>query len=550
MLAKKDEMLILPIGGLEQIGANCTMIGHDGEWLIVDLGIAFRDGLGIEVLAPDVSFPASVRDRIKGLLITHAHEDHIGAIQYLWPKLRCPIYLTEFPAAVLRQKFREYKWGDNVDIHVVQTRNPIGIGRFEVEFISLSHSILGSSGLRIKTDAGTIFHTGDWKIDNGPLLGDEVDTQRLMEVGKEGVGCLLCDSTNVLVDDEIGSEADVREALHRVISSYKKERVTVTCFASNLARIETVFHVAKRVGRRVAIIGMSMRKMIDVVSRTSYYSKEFKSNVSMMLADEDIASMPPEKVILMCTGSQGEARSALYKLARGENRVIKFGSQDVVLFSSKVIPGNELDIREMQNLLVRKGVEVVATDTEDDIHVSGHPSKDSLSKMYEWIKPQTFIPIHGDARMLYAHKKFAEQMGIEKTLIAESGDIIRYKNGTLEKIGHKDVSLYALDGVDLIPLDAASIRERATMSHHGHISISFVLSSRNVISGTPSICTRGLHIANENNRKLEKMVIQAINAEVGKGTDDLEKRCGIGAWKIFSKYLDKRPVVTVQIHRM
>jgi ribonuclease J len=313
--------------------------------------------------------------------------------------------------------------------------------------------------------------------------------------------------------------------------------------------METVFHVAKKVGRRVAIIGRSMHRMMEAVAETSYYSKEFKNNVSGVLTEEEAADMPPEKVILICTGSQGEARSALHRLARGENRVIKLGSMDVVLFSSKVIPGNELDIREMQNLLVKNGVEVVATDTEDDIHVSGHPSKDSLVKMYEWIKPQTFIPIHGDARMLHAHKRFAEQSGINNTLIAESGDIIRYKNGTLEKIGHENISFEAIDGDSIIPLNATSIRERDVMSCNGHVSVSLVLSAHNRISGTPSIRISGIHVSRSDFKKLGKWVAQAVVSEVHKKPEALEERCESVVKKIFARHLNKKPVVAIHVHK-
>jgi ribonuclease J len=382
MLAIKDELLILPLGGLEQVGANCMMIGNNKEWIIIDLGVAFYSKLGIEILTPDISFPISVKDSIKGIFVTHAHEDHIGAIPYLWPQLQCPIYLTEFPAAVLKRKLKEFSWRDKVKINIAQTRNPFKVGNFEIEFVSLSHSVLGSCGIYVKTNSGTLFHSGDWKIDEEPLLGDEVDDERLIQIGKEGVDCLLCDSTNILENKEDGFETSVRTALTRVISQYKKKRVTVTCFASNIARMETILYVAKQTGRRAAIIGRSMHKMISAVSDTSYFSSKFKNNVSSILTEEEAASMPPEKVLLICTGSQGEERSALYKLARGENRSIQLGKQDVVLFSSKVIPGNELDIREMQNLLVKKDIEIVTTDSEDDIHVSGHPTKESLAKMY------------------------------------------------------------------------------------------------------------------------------------------------------------------------
>jgi ribonuclease J len=527
------------------------MIGNGNEWIIIDLGIAFYDKLGIEILTPDISFPVSMKDRIKGMFITHAHEDHIGAVQYLWPQLKCPIYLTEFSAAVLKQKLKEYQWHDEVDIHIAQSRNSIKIGSFDIEFVVLAHSVIGSCGIRIKTKAGTIFHTGDWKIDAAPLLGDKVDEERLKEMGQEGIDCLLCDSTNILVEEETGSETDVREALARVVSKYKRKRITVTCFASNIARMETVFHVAKQEGRRVAIIGRSMHRMMDAVADTSYFSSEFKNSIGSILTDEEAADMPSEKVLLMCTGSQGEARSALHRLARGENRVIKLGKRDVVLFSSKVIPGNELDIREMQNLLIRKEVEVVTTDTEDDIHVSGHPNKESIAKMYVWLRPRSFIPIHGDARMLYAHKKFAEESGISETIIAESGDVIECCDGRLEKIDHKNFTFNAIDGGSIIPIDSVAIRERTLMSYNGCVSVSFVLSGDGKIIGAPSIAINGIYVDRESYRKLEKQIRQVLSTEVSKRQKKLEfvnKDCESSIKRLMAKNFDKRPIVTVHIH--
>ncbi|MDR0942309.1 MAG: ribonuclease J [Holosporales bacterium] len=552
MLAKKDELLILPLGGLEQIGANCAMIGNDKDWIIIDLGIAFYDKLGIEVLTPDISFPISVKDHIKGIFVTHAHEDHMGAIPYLWPRLQCPIYLTEFPGAILKRKFDEFPWKDEVKINIVQPRNRFKVGSFEIEFVSLAHSVLGSCGIYIKTKAGTLFHTGDWKIDEAPLLGDESDEERLAQIGKEGVDCLLCDSTNILEDGKDGFETDVREALVRIVSQHKNKRVTVTCFASNIARLETVLHVAKKTGRKATIIGRSMHRMINAVSETSYCSNEFKNNISAIATEEEAASMPPEKVLLICTGSQGETRSALYRLARGENRVIKMGKQDVVLFSSKVIPGNELDIRELQNMLIRKEVEIVTTDTEDDIHVSGHPTKASLAKMYKWLKPKSFIPVHGDARMLYAHKKFAEDNGISETLLAESGDIVKCNDGKLQKIEHRDIIFNAIDGVDLIPLNSKILRERNIMSCNGYVCVSLVLSPNGDILYRPITSVHGIYIDNENYKNLEKLISKILKTEIAKRTskiDTLKSECEASIKKLFFKNFDKKPIVTVHIHK-
>ena len=552
MNAKKEDLLILPLGGLEQIGANCTMIGNNKEWIIVDLGIAFYDKLGIEILTPDISFPESVSDKIKGLFITHAHEDHIGAIQYLWPKLRCPIYLTEFPAAILKQKLKDYSWREEVEINTVKPKQIIKTGSFEVEFVSLAHSILGACGIYIKTQAGNVFHTGDWKIDETPLLGDSVDEKRLEEIGKEGVDCLLCDSTNILTEDQIGSETTVKDALLRIIPKYKDKRITVTCFSSNVARLETIFSVAKKLGRKVAIIGRSMHKMLDAVSETSYFSKQFKNNVNSILTDEEVASMPPEKVLVICTGSQGEARSALFRLARGENKLIKLDKNDVVLFSSKVIPGNELGIREMQNLLIRKGVEIVTTDTEDDIHVSGHPNKESIALMYKWLKPRSLMPVHGDARMLFAHKDFAKECGISEVFVAESGDVVNFKGGKLQKIKHHDVIFNALDGDDLIPINSKAIRERTVMTYNGHMSVSFVVSDEDKLIGSPDVVIEGIYLENTTNEKLNSVIYQIISTELVK-TSDVEKlkvACESSLRKLIARHFEKKPLVSVHIHKV
>ena len=552
MLAKKDDLLVMPLGGLEQIGANSTLIGNNKEWIMIDLGIAFHDKCGIEVLTPDISFPSSVKESLKGIFVTHAHEDHIGAIPYLWQQLQCPIYLTEFPAAVLRQKLEEYSWKDKVKINVVKVGKKINVGSFEVEFVHLAHSILGACGVYVKTKAGTVFHTGDWKIDESPLLGDEVNEKRLIEIGNEGVNCLLCDSTNVLSSENIGSEADVRGGLTRVISNYKDKRITVTCFASNLARIETILQVAKASGRKIAVIGRSMHKMIDAIQETTYFTKEFKSGLGAVISDEEAASMPPSKVLLICTGSQGEARSALFRLSRGENRVLKLGKQDVVIFSSKVIPGNELEIREVQNHLVKSGVEVVTAETEEHIHVSGHPNKEALSKMYKWLHPKTFIPMHGDAMMLHAQRAFAESEGIKETMVIESGDIVCINDDKLKKIDHKDVEFYAIDGNDLIPLTSPAIRERASMSYNGHVSVSFVLNNEDRLANAPDVVINGIYIDPENNKKLQTLIYQAISNEViihAEDIKDMKKECEFSIKRLIGRHFGKKPLVAVHIHK-
>lgn len=545
-----NNLTIIPIGGLEQIGANCTILGSGKEWIIVDLGITFYDKLGIEVLTPDITFIQEHQKDIKGIFVTHAHEDHIGAIHYLWQSIKCPIYLTEFPAQVLKQKLSEFQWKDEVPINIVNRKQRIKIGSFEIEFVALSHSILGAYGLYIKTPGGTVFHTGDWKIDETPLLGDVVDIERLKEIGHEGVDCLLCDSTNMLTELHIGSEATVREALERVIAKYEHKRITVTCFSSNLARIETIFYVARKLKRRVAIVGRSMYKMLDAVAETSYYTPKFRESVSSILTDEEAMSMPADKVLLICTGSQGEQRSALYKLARGENKVVHLGKDDVVIFSSKVIPGNEIGIRDLQNMLLRRGVEIVSDDTESDIHVSGHANKAMVKKMYEWLKPKTLMPVHGDARMLYAQEKFARTCGIDEILVAESGDVITYKDGELQKTDHHDMVFNAVDSGGIIPLNSLPLRDRQAMSYGGHVSVSFVMSGIELID-EPKISIQGINTNKKMLNRVNSGVYQIIKNEVAKARDidDTKREISYSVRKLMMKLFNKKPLIAVHIHQ-
>ena len=549
-MKKNDNLTIIPIGGLEQIGANCTMIGSGNEWIIVDLGITFYDKLGIEVLTPDITFIKEHQKDIKGIFVTHAHEDHIGAIHHLWQSIKCPVYLTEFPAEVLKQKLSEMRWKDDVPINVVNRRERTKVGSFEIEFVALSHSVLGACGLYIKTPHGTVFHTGDWKIDETPLLGDKVDVDRLIEIGNEGVDCLLCDSTNMVTASNIGSEATVREALERVIAKYEHKRVTVTCFSSNIARIETIFYIARQLKRRVAIIGRSMYKMLDAVAETSYYTPKFRENVNSILTDEEAMSMPADKVLLICTGSQGEARSALYKLAKGENKIVKLGDDDVVIFSSKVIPGNEIGIRDLQNMLLRQGVEIVTVDTETDIHVSGHASRDMVKKMYEWLHPKTLMPVHGDARMLYAQQEFAKTCGISEILVAESGDVVCYSNGELQKVDHRDMVFNAVDGGDVIPLNSVPLRDRSLMSCHGHVSVSFVISGDELID-EPEVSIHGINVSKKMLNRVNSGVYQIVKNEVAKGHDPeiMKREIAYSVKKLIMKFFNKKPLVAVHIHQ-
>ncbi|MBR1943850.1 MAG: ribonuclease J [Alphaproteobacteria bacterium] len=552
-----DKLLIMPLGGLEQIGANCTLIGYKDNWIMVDLGISFHNKLGIEVITPDISFPINLKHHLKGIFITHAHEDHIGALHYFWSKIKCPIYLTEFSREVLKQKLKARKLQyNNNRIICVSPRNQISIDKFTVEFISVSHSVLGSCGLYVKTPGGNVFHTGDWKIDETPLLGDKVDSKRLQEIGNEGVDCLLCDSTNVLVPGDIGSENDVKNTIDNLISQYKDKRITITCFASNIARIDAIFELAKKHHRKVLIIGKSIINMLNAVSETTYLSKELKYNISSVINEQQASNMKPEQVLMICTGSQGEDKSALFRLAKGENRIIKLNKDDVVLFSSKVIPGNELYIRNMQNLLAQKGVEIVTSETEDYIHVSGHPNKKALKKMYDWLKPKSLIPMHGDPVMLHAHQKYAEECGIQNTIVISSGDLVSLNktNGQLRKVHHNSVIYNVVDGRYIIPINHICLRERSVLSQNGCIGVNFIVNKKTnkIVANSLNINVHGIYINKINLDKIKNNIIKIISGLLIKLNDDIKitDECRKNVIQIINQYCEKKPIIDVNFYRL
>ena len=555
-----DKVVVMPLGGLEQIGANCTLIGYKDSWIMVDLGIAFYDKLGIDIVTPDISFPLSLKNKLKGILVTHAHEDHIGAIHYFWSRFNCPVYLTEFSAEVLKQKLKSMKFDPETSrIISVFPRSPILVNEFKVEFVPVAHSILGACGLYIQTPGGSLFHSGDWKIDETPLLGDKIDSERLSKIGKEGVDCLLCDSTNVLVKEDMGSEATVKDTLDKLIAQYRNKRITITCFASNIARIEAICELARRHHRKVVIIGRSIYRMIDAVTETNYYTPSFRQCIESIVPDEQVASMPPEQVIMICTGSQGEEKSAMFRLARGENRFIKLGKQDVVFFSSKVIPGNELCIRKMQNSLFQMGVEIVSSDSEPSIHVSGHPNKTGLRQMYNWLKPRAVIPLHGDPMMLHAHKSFAEECGIKNTIVLSSGDMVSIQKGTgiLKKLHHRNVVYNVLDGKYIIPLNSNCLNERNFMSTQGHIGISFVTDQYNKLISSIDILVRGIFLTPNLLTTIRKNISSIVNnqlikIEPNKSIVDGSFRKSIqdDIKQLISKLCDKKPIISIHAHQL
>jgi ribonuclease J len=406
----RDELVFLPLGGSGEIGMNFNAYGfgpeNDRQWIIVDCGVLFgREGNtpGVDLLMPDIRYLAERAGNLLGIIATHAHEDHIGAIAPLWPSLRCPIYATPFTARLIAGKLEEAGLGSKVRVKEVPVGGKLTLGPFQMDFISITHSILEPNMLAIRTPLGVVAHTGDWKIDPNPMLGEATDIAALEALGNEGVLALVCDSTNALVPGSSGSEAKVRENLTALIGTLKG-RVAVTGFASNVARLDTIARAATAHGRRIALVGRSMQKMVSAARETGYL-KDFPT----ILDETDVAEMPAHKVLYLCTGSQGEPRAALARIANDSHPHVHLAEGDTVIFSSRVIPGNELGIAEIQNKLAGRGIAVL-TSEDHDVHVSGHPCRDELAQMYRWIRPQLALPVHGEMRHQVAHAKLAMSM--------------------------------------------------------------------------------------------------------------------------------------------
>lgn len=485
-LPTKNDLWFLPLGGAGEIGMNLNLFGHDDQWLMVDLGITFGDRLGIEIISPDPTFILPYQQNLAGLVLTHAHEDHVGALPYLWPYLRCPVYATPFTAAIVRQKIADKPWKKELQLIEVPLSGKVDIGVFNIEFITLTHSIPEPNALAIKTPLGTLLHTGDWKIDPMPLIGEVTNKSRLEELGKEGVLAMVCDSTNVFTDGESGSEKTVRDELTTLIGKYPNDRITIACFASNVARIETAALVAKHHGRKVALVGRSLHRMVQAAQYAGYLK-----HVPGFISDEEAMKLPPEKVLFIMTGSQGEPRSALARVAARQHPVVKMDSDDVVFFSSRVIPGNEKSIGILQNNLVKGGSQVV-TANEEDIHVSGHPARDELKKMYKWVRPRIAIPVHGEARHLQEHARLAKSNGIKEVVIPENGSLIQIEPGYSRVIDTVQAGRWALDGNRLIPTVSPVLKDRNKISIQGVIVASLKADRFGQLLTTPKFAILGV----------------------------------------------------------
>ena len=490
--AAEDELVFLPLGGSNEIGMNFNLYGfgppHDRKWIVVDIGITFGDQTtpGVEVILPDPSYIEQYADKILGIVITHAHEDHVGAVAWLWPRLKAPVYATPFTAFILREKLREKDLLDKVDITVVPLSGSFTLGPFELELITLTHSIPEPNGLAIRTPLGTILHTGDGKIDPDPLLGPVTDQDAIKRLGDEGVLAMVCDSTNVFVDGHAGSESEVRDKLIPLIGSLTG-KVAVACFASNVARMDSVARAAEANGRRVCLVGRSMHRMSAAAK-----SVGLMKGLQPFITDGEAAHFPPDKVLYLCTGSQGEARAALSRIADGSHHTVSLGAQDSCIFSSRQIPGNEVPIRNLQNKLADRGVRLYTERDHPGIHVSGHPCRDELAEMYRWARPEISVPTHGERRHLLEHAAFARDLQVPQQVTPRNGDMVRLAPGRAAIIDEVPAGRLYVDGGMVTAENGEALRERRHAAFNGVIAVSVALDGRNKIVSGPQVRVLGL----------------------------------------------------------
>lgn len=460
----------VPLGGAGEIGMNMNLFACDGRWLMIDCGVTFGDDTipGIDVVMPDPAFIAERADKLDGLVITHAHEDHLGAVAYLWPRLKCPVYATPFAAEFLKTKLGETGISGAVEIIVLPLSGRTNIGPFDIEFVTLTHSIPEPNAVVIRTPHGALFHTGDWKFDPDPLIGDVTDYKKLEALGKEDILALIGDSTNVFSEGEAGSEREVRDTLTALFAK-QTGRIAVSCFASNVARLDSIAAAAEACGRHVALVGASLWRIVETSRRTGYIAHDRK-----FYEAEDAAYLPRDKIVYICTGSQGEGRAALMRIAFGQHPDVALEPGDVVVFSSRVIPGNEQAVHKVQNQLIRNGIELV-TWRDEDIHVSGHPAREELRRMYGLIRPRIAVPVHGELMHMNAHAKLAEECQVPQAVLVENGGALKFENGRAEVRGQVWSGRLAWIEGRALALNDPILKERKKLLFEGAVVVSVTL---------------------------------------------------------------------------
>lgn len=539
-----EELLFCALGGSGEIGMNVNLYGTQGQWLMVDLGLTFADPdyPGIDLVLPDLDFIEERRDKLAGIVLTHGHEDHIGAIPYLAADLKAPLYATPFTAGLIAEKLEEEGLTGQVKLNVIARDASFEIGPFKLTYVALAHSIPEGNGLLIDTPHGRIFHTGDWKIDETPVLGEPSSHETLERVGEAGILALVCDSTNVFQDAPSGSEAGVHEGLRNEVAR-ARGRVVVTTFASNAARLQTIGRVANETGRKVCMAGRSLDRIVRVAKATGYLL-----DFPEIIGFDEAMRLPRKEVLIMATGGQGEQRAALGRIAFG-NHDIKLTEGDTVIFSSKIIPGNEAAIGRIMNALSDLGV-IIVTDRQAHVHVSGHPGRPELAQMYDWIRPEIIVPVHGEPRHMAEHARFALSHGVPKAALQKNGDVVRLAPDGPAKLTEVRVGRLVLDGDVILPADGATITERRRLGFSGLISVAVPIGPNGELAGKPIIRPFGVPIEEDR----EDFIIDATDSaerafNPSASEDQLKEAVRLAVRRCATAWTGKKPVVDVMLVR-
>lgn len=553
-MSDQNEFVFLPLGGVGEIGMNLGMYGFgpadEKSWIVVDFGLGFaRDTQpGVDLVFPDIRFLESEKKNVLGIILTHAHEDHYGGLVDLWESVGAPVYATPFTAAMLEAKLAGAPWAGKIPIKTISQTERWNLGPFDLEMVPVSHSIPEPNALAIRTPLGLALHTGDWKVDPTPVVGEAMDVDRLKEIGEEGVLALICDSTNAVRDGISPSEADIAAGLYEFIKD-APNRVAVTSFASNVARMRTIAEVAERAGRDVILVGRAMQRVSTISRELGFFD-----GIKPFLSEDDFGFLPRDKVLVLCTGSQGEDRAALARIANGNHRNIKLVSGDRVIFSSRTIPGNEIPVNSVINSLCDQGIDVI-TDRDGLVHVSGHPRRGELVQMYDWIKPEIAVPVHGEPLHLSAHAKLAAEQGVKNVVEIRNGSLVKLAPGKPGIIDDMKVGRLHKDGKLITEPETGGVGERVKLSFAGMVSVSVVISRQGEVLDEPAADLYGLPDCDANGADFEDIILDAIDgvldsmpAKRRKNAGQLEESIRRAIRGEVQQVWGKKPVCQVRVH--
>lgn len=549
-----EAIYCVPLGGCGVFGANMTLYGHKDQWIMIDCGMGFADETmpGIDILLPDPAFATTLGNKLLGIFFTHGHEDHIGAVDHLWPRLNAPLYATKFTMERLRQSLSEWTWGHQVKLHEVPQQGKLDIGPFQLQFIRMAHSIPEAKSIAISVkDIGTVLHTGDWKIDPDPVLGDLTDADALKKLGEDGVLAVVGDSTNAMVPGHSGSELDVQKNLTELFGEFDAQ-IAVTCFATNVGRIKSIYEAAKANNRKVSLVGRSLWS-VDEAARNSGYLLD----VPPFLDDDGANMVGGENVVYICTGSQGEPRAALARISNNDHPAMRLSEGDVMIFSSRTIPGNDRAVDRIKNRFLINGVNVI-TERDAPIHVSGHPYRDELKQLYSWVKPKSVIPVHGEHMQQEKHADLARECGVPETFIPVNGDVIEITKDGLRPVGEVKSGILALEGNRIVPVDNEAILTRKRMMFNGSAVVTVVLDARGNLVADPRITALG--VLDETSDQ-DTPHLAAAEAEVAKALqnmpkhmrtndDEVSELVRVTARRFFNERFDRKPQTRVHLIRV